>query len=108
MACDASGQCTCSEGHTGKKCEQCKLGFYGFPSCKGMKYFMFSDDFKLTYGQSFKFLDCECNLEGSINSVCNNDGLCSCKDGIDGDRCSRCKANMFGFPNCQGNFYCRH
>ena len=50
MACDASGQCTCSEGHTGKKCEQCKLGFYGFPSCKGMKYFMFSDDLNLLMG----------------------------------------------------------
>ena len=80
MVCDATGQCTCSAGHTGQKCEKCKMGFYGFPACK----------------------DCECDLAGSVNSVCDESGLCSCKAGVGGDRCSRCMPNMFGFPNCQG------
>ena len=50
-------------------------------------------------------LDCECHKDGSVNSVCNQDGICTCKDDVEGDRCSRCKPNHFGFPSCQGKIW---
>ena len=78
QSCNAEGQCTCTGVVIGKKCDQCKPGFYDFPDCK----------------------DCECDKDGSVNSVCNDQGICACKEGIEGDRCSRCKPGFSGFPNC--------
>ena len=78
QGCDALGQCSCNGVVTGKKCDQCKPGFYDFPDCK----------------------DCECDRDGAVNSVCNDQGICKCKEGIEGDRCSRCKPGFSGFPNC--------
>ena len=57
--------------------------------------------FQITNHDTFCALDCECNKEGSINFLCNDDGICTCKNGIEGDRCSRCKQGYSGFPNCQ-------
>ena len=48
--------------------------------------------------------DCECDKLGSMNLTCSDKGICNCKEGVEGDRCSRCKPNFHGFPNCQGNF----
>ena len=48
------------------------------------------------------FVDCECHEEGSMNQTCVDDGVCTCKEGIEGDRCSRCKPNHFNFPQCEG------
>ena len=38
QTCDASGQCQCSGVVIGKKCDQCKPGFYDFPECKGIHF----------------------------------------------------------------------
>ena len=46
--------------------------------------------------------DCECNREGSVNATCNEDGICHCKVGVEGERCLKCKPNRFAFPNCIG------
>ena len=48
------GQCQCRPGVTGRKCDQCKLGFFGFSS-KGCT-------------------QCECDQQGTINAdqVCTN------------------------------------
>ena len=33
--CDkANGACDCANGYTGRKCEQCADGYYGFPNCR--------------------------------------------------------------------------
>ena len=50
------------------------------------------------------FAACECNEKGSKTKICNNDGKCSCKDYIFGDKCDACKAGFFGFPDCKGNY----
>ena len=50
----------------------------------------------------FLIIDCECDRQGSLSQTCSRDGICSCKDGIEGDRCSRCQDNHYGFPLCQG------
>ena len=30
-----NGQCACKKSVVGKNCDQCEVGFYGFPNCKG-------------------------------------------------------------------------
>ena len=48
------------------------------------------------------FLDCECHAGGRTSPQCTEEGVCKCKDGVEGDRCLKCKANHFAFPNCLG------
>ena len=33
---DLNGICTCKEGFTGEKCDECALEHFGFPNCQGM------------------------------------------------------------------------
>ena len=44
---------------------------------------------------------CECNEEGSTDISCNEDGKCSCKPNINGEKCDACKDGHSDFPNCQ-------
>ena len=30
----SSGQCQCRRGYDGKKCDECRVGFFGFPDCE--------------------------------------------------------------------------
>ena len=30
----SSGQCQCRRGFDGKKCDKCRVGFFGFPNCQ--------------------------------------------------------------------------
>ena len=50
----------------------------------------------------FKITDCECNMDGSSDSNCNTDGLCKCKENIQGDKCNACQRGFYGFPECKG------
>eukprot|EP00117_Sycon_ciliatum_P001869 scpid2290/ scgid7347/ Laminin-like protein epi-1 len=47
--------------------------------------------------------DCGCDADGSLNSTscASVSGQCSCKPGVTGRQCDRCKLVHFGFPNCQ-------
>ena len=47
------------------------------------------------------FTDCECNMDGSLESNCN-DGQCKCKKSIEGDKCDTCLPGFYGFPECKG------
>ena len=45
---------------------------------------------------------CECNVEGSDNpDTCDDNGKCTCKPNIGGDKCDQCNEGFVGFPNCQ-------
>ena len=33
--CNSSGNCFCKLNVIGSKCTNCKLGYFGFPDCKG-------------------------------------------------------------------------
>ena len=43
---------------------------------------------------------CECNDEGSTVHHCNENGLCSCKENIVGDKCDSCMEGYSNFPDC--------
>nr|XP_018899369.1 PREDICTED: laminin subunit alpha-1 [Bemisia tabaci] len=66
--------CTCKPGYTGKVCDRCSYGWFGFPqkingSCRM----------------------CECNPHGSVSDECHElSGQCNCKLGITGRDCSVC------------------
>ena len=45
---------------------------------------------------------CECNSNGT-SSPCNSvTGKCNCKPHVTGPKCTDCKPEYFGFPNCKG------
>lgn len=59
IVCDAkAGQCTCKPSHGGRRCDQCAVGYHGFPHCQ----------------------KCSCDSKGVNSSVCDKrDGTCHCK-----------------------------
>ena len=43
---------------------------------------------------------CECNMDGSLNTVCNHEtGQCDCKPGVGTRVCSECMEDYYGFFN---------
>ena len=78
--CDkVNGECDCSQGFQGLKCDSCKPGYYGFPNCQA----------------------CDCSSLGKINDICDKlTGQCYCKSGFDGKTCKKCKDFYYG-QNCQ-------
>ena len=34
IGCDEKGTCLCKERISGKRCNQCKHGYYSYPTCK--------------------------------------------------------------------------
>ncbi|KAA3676394.1 uncharacterized protein DEA37_0012989, partial [Paragonimus westermani] len=84
QSCDSvSGQCQCQQGYTGRACDQCETGHYGYPDCK----------------------PCECDARGTlrangtvlVRTVCNQtDGSCFCKPNVQDTRCDTCKPGTFG------------
>uniref|UniRef100_A0A670IES8 Laminin subunit alpha 3 n=1 Tax=Podarcis muralis TaxID=64176 RepID=A0A670IES8_PODMU len=81
------GQCKCRIGITGRRCDRCASGSYGFPNCK----------------------PCECNREGTEPDVCHpQTGVCLCKENVEGIQCDMCRpgsfyldsANPKGCTNC--------
>lgn len=76
-----SGNCTCLEKYTGRKCDSCQLGFFNFPTCE----------------------QCGCSKLGSQpascrenDCACEETGQCRCKENVDKLKCTECKANSFG------------
>ena len=43
---------------------------------------------------------CNCNASGSLVSQCDESGICTCKQNVEGDKCDRCKS---GTVNLQQN-----
>ncbi|XP_076178093.1 laminin subunit alpha-1-like [Ptiloglossa arizonensis] len=80
---DADPICVCKPGYTGRKCERCSYGYYGFPD--------------LPDG---KCVPCNCNPAGSLNDECDTEtGQCRCKVGSTGRDCSQCTAYRHVYIN---------
>ena len=58
------------------------------------------------YSPLFKFSDCKCRIENTINGAndCDfNTGQCNnCKYNYAGLKCDKCANGYYGFPNCYG------
>ncbi|VDM31174.1 unnamed protein product [Hydatigera taeniaeformis] len=81
--CDlVTGQCPCRNGFSGRACDKCAPGHYGYPDCK----------------------PCMCSLEGTLRNssdgdqiACNPEtGACLCKANVEGEKCDRCIQGSFG------------
>ncbi|XP_054841846.1 laminin subunit alpha-3 [Eublepharis macularius] len=69
-----NGQCKCRSGITGRQCDRCAPGSYGFPDCK----------------------PCKCNRDGTESDVCNpQTGVCLCKENVEGTQCDICRPGSF-------------
>ncbi|XP_064026607.1 laminin subunit alpha-3 [Pogoniulus pusillus] len=69
-----SGQCRCRAGITGRQCDRCAPGTYGFPTCT----------------------PCSCNRDGTEPDVCDpQTGICLCKENVEGAKCDACRPGSF-------------
>ncbi|XP_073532164.1 laminin subunit alpha-2 isoform X6 [Phyllobates terribilis] len=66
------GSCFCKPGYAGEKCDQCDLGYKGYPDC----------------------VQCNCSVSGSVNEDPCVDP-CFCKENVVGDNCHICKHGFF-------------
>nr|XP_033815617.1 laminin subunit beta-4 isoform X2 [Geotrypetes seraphini] len=76
------GQCECKPNVTGRCCNTCAVGTYGFgpQGCS----------------------PCNCSTQGSFSTLCDQiSGQCLCRSEIDGRRCDQCLSGYFGFPSCR-------
>ncbi|XP_054282487.1 laminin subunit alpha-1 [Macrosteles quadrilineatus] len=68
--------CACRPGYTGKLCDRCAYGWYGYPRVPGGSC-----------------VPCECSPYGSVSDECHEEtGQCNCRAGITGRDCSQCQA----------------
>ncbi|KAL5262010.1 hypothetical protein ACHWQZ_G007649 [Mnemiopsis leidyi] len=125
-----TGQCQCQPGFSGRVCDQCDAGYYGYPNCKSCDCDVansFGESCDQETGQcdcehNFKglqctecadsyygYLDdrltcdipCQCDVQGSTGPSCHHStGQCSCKDYARGDKCDACHPGHYRFPAC--------
>lgn len=85
--CDSkTGQCACKPSTTGRICNECKDG-----------------TFDLVSGNLFGCKDCDCDIGGSVNGMCNKEtGQCKCHPRVAGRKCSQPVTTHF-FPTLHQN-----
>ena len=49
--------------------------------------------------------ECQCSKEGSVGAECDIEGNCTCKDHVEGDKCSACEETYYNFPDCLGMIF---
>ncbi|XP_067120373.1 laminin subunit alpha lam-3-like [Centruroides vittatus] len=89
-----TGKCLCLEGYEGRACDKCHFAYYSFPNC----------------------LPCNCDIDGTVPTMCNSDGFCQCdengqcpcKKNVIGFKCDECKSGTFSltFNNKEGCLEC--
>ncbi|XP_026292152.1 laminin subunit alpha [Frankliniella occidentalis] len=121
------GQCPCKANVIGRRCTECRNGYYGFPDCKpcdcpataiceektgkcecapkirGEKCDQCEEN-TFALDPYFGCEDCNCSPQGVVdnNLQCDlNNGSCSCKPNIVGRHCDKCLEGYWLFPQCQ-------
>ena len=77
-----------------------KCDFFWFIIVRGQKSKYFNKHFHFPLLKIIFTAACECNEEGSTIHHCNEDGKCSCKENVTGDKCGECAAGFTNFPDC--------
>ncbi|KAG8228152.1 hypothetical protein J437_LFUL002806, partial [Ladona fulva] len=121
------GQCSCKRNILGRKCDQCKTGYYGFPNCVPCKcpnklpcnsttgaclcpptvtgeQCDQCVDYTYAFHEEFGCKDCGCDPEGveKGNLKCDQiTGECRCKKNVEGRTCNYCSAGYSSFPSCK-------
>ncbi|XP_077867614.1 laminin subunit alpha-5-like, partial [Saccoglossus kowalevskii] len=74
-----TGQCECRPEYAGLNCDECAVGYYGYPTCR----------------------PCDCHRNGTEGGVCEVGGRqCPCKPNYIGLNCDRCSVGYYDFPAC--------
>uniref|UniRef100_A0A673GN29 Laminin subunit gamma-2-like n=1 Tax=Sinocyclocheilus rhinocerous TaxID=307959 RepID=A0A673GN29_9TELE len=84
-ACSCHGKAQhCRGDHLGLYCINCQGNTEGrhCENCKEEYYHQRAGD---------NCVPCNCNTAGSQGPGCNNEGRCTCKQGVYGDKCDRCR-----------------
>ena len=76
----------CPSLQSGIQCSNCIDGYFG-------------DPFGLN-GLAQTCQHCNCHSTGSLSDICSNDGSCSCKANVTGDKCIYCYPSLYPFPEC--------
>ncbi|XP_028399262.1 laminin subunit gamma-1-like [Dendronephthya gigantea] len=82
---NSPGQCLCKNKTTGRRCDLCVDGYYN-----------------LTAENPRGCLACLCTTEGTVNASINchqDNGVCSCKPRVIGDKCSECQNGTFNLAD---------
>ncbi|KAI8491278.1 laminin subunit, partial [Branchiostoma belcheri] len=88
LTCDhTTGQCPCKPGVDNSN-RRCMENHYGFDTPDGLG----TDE---RPGCSA----CKCNDFGSNSPQCGEGGNCSCRDGVEGNKCDRCMEGTYGLPD---------
>ncbi|GAB6025535.1 hypothetical protein CHUAL_011266 [Chamberlinius hualienensis] len=121
------GQCPCKPFIIGRKCQECRTGYFGFPNCKECRCpstaichpstgecicpprvtgDQCNECLPNTYGYDpiIGCEDCHCNPFGvqQGNLQCNpQTGECDCKPNVVTRTCDKCQAGYWNFPRCQ-------
>ena len=60
--------------------------------------------FQINLSTQFQYfyvtIGCLCNADGSESQNCDENGKCSCKPNVVGDKCTDCATGFVTFPNC--------
>ncbi|XP_037643626.1 laminin subunit alpha-3-like isoform X2 [Sebastes umbrosus] len=107
-----SGRCLCKPQFAGENCDRCADGYYYYPQC--IRYPVYQTTTKspvgpivgptacpLGYFGPPSCQQCICDYRGTAHGVCDASGRCLCRQGVEGERCDRCRPGYHSFPNCQ-------
>ncbi|XP_060900726.1 laminin subunit alpha-3-like isoform X1 [Labrus mixtus] len=107
-----SGRCLCKPEFAGQNCDLCADGYYYYPQC--IRYPVYETTTKSPAGpivgpvacpQGYfgppNCQQCVCDYRGTVYGVCDALGRCLCRQGVEGERCDRCRPGYHSFPNCQ-------
>eukprot|EP00063_Salmo_salar_P020916 XP_013995751.1 PREDICTED: laminin subunit alpha-3-like isoform X7 [Salmo salar] len=111
-ACEmGTGRCRCRAEFTGNNCDRCADGYYGYPQC--IRYPIYQPTTKSPAGHIVgptacpagyfgppSCQQCLCDRRGSVLELCDASGRCVCREGVEGQRCDRCRPGHHTFPNC--------
>uniref|UniRef100_A0A3Q3G0W9 Laminin, alpha 3 n=1 Tax=Labrus bergylta TaxID=56723 RepID=A0A3Q3G0W9_9LABR len=98
-----SGRCLCKPEFAGENCDLCADGYYYYPQC--IRYPVYETTTKSPAGPivgKIERQECVCDYRGTVYGVCDALGRCLCRQGVEGERCDRCRPGYQSFPNCQG------